>query len=117
VIELPYTEMPCQAGMSIAFLKPLTEEDMRTHGKWLLEIESARLQPLATSAPILLQQGVQVRASGRVQVCPVALKEYGPNEKFTAFIWAGPLPTGEAAEFCVNLGKPNRHDCFLAPTK
>lgn len=116
--ELPYVKMPCQTGTSVAFLKPLEADDTRDHGSWLLENESRRLQPLTTRVPILRNNRVQVQISRRDQVCPSALDEdeYRPHEKYTAFIWVGPIPTTEGTELCNGIGKPLAHDCLPVAT-
>jgi hypothetical protein len=116
-ILVPHTTMPCRAGTSIAMLKPLSADDARAHGAWLLEMENKRLQSWAKTNPILSTYAV--RASTRDEVCPPALKEYKPDMKYTIFIWVGPVPNTEKATLCENLNRSadkNNYDCQLLPT-
>jgi hypothetical protein len=113
---VPHTMMPCRADTSIAMLKPLTADDARDHGAWLLEMENKRLQSWAKTNPVL--GTYVVRASTRDEVCPGALKEYKPDVKYRIFIWVGPVPNTEKVTLCENLNRPadkDNYDCQLLP--
>lgn len=115
VTEVPYTAMPCQPDTSVAMLMPLTADEARAHGAWLLEVETERLGNWAEITPVL--NNYAVHASMRAQLCPTVVGHYGP--KYTTFIWVGPVPTTEAATLCEDLNRPadkDDNDCLLLPT-
>lgn len=112
--EAHYTKMPCETGTFVASLKSLTEDDALAHGKWLVDSESARLRNLATSTPDL--QKYKVQASRREDICPAALDTLKPGEKYTVFLWVGPVPEAEATMLCTSLGKKVAYDCLRLPT-
>lgn len=113
--EVPNTAMPCQSGTFVAMLKPLTADEAKAHGAWLLKVETARFQHWAEVNPVLSTYAIH--ASTRDEVCSTVLDKYGPT--YTTFIWVGPVPSQEGPMLCTHLNRPpggNGYDCMLLAT-
>lgn len=103
-----YVPMLCAPGMSIVFLASLQAQDADRYGAFLVRSETERLKRLDHR----LRYSYVIHLSRRIGACEEALRDM-TDPKYQAFLWTGPVPTGDESTVCADLGKTQQEDCHV----
>jgi hypothetical protein len=116
-----YTQLPCESGQSVAFLKAIRPQSGGYAGRedvlirYLYDLESQRIRksPIGSGldAAALPQE---LHISKGDAICGAALKNYPGADARWRFLWLGPFPSSKSRLVCSVLKKPSEWDCGTA---